>query len=166
LLAFESLPIVLLGVDVAVAFYVLKYYEAAYRQHIERNRSTLQKVGMAQLDRLLQETRDQIMSGTFANSTTLQRGLGEVMALVNSQSNIRRYQSGVLFFLFLAAVASIWGSYAPSFVLWQTSQGPITLIFVALVLSTVVFLSCYLLLRRVRWFHERIPAETSSTSAS
>lgn len=165
-MALEPLPIVLLGVDVAFVFYVLKYYQASYRQHIEKNRTTLQRVGMVKLDKLLQDTRDQILSGTYVDAKPLQRGLDEVVALVNSQANIRKHQSAVLFFLLIAAVASIWASYAPTFVLWQTSIGPATLLVVALFFSTLVFPTGYLLLRQVQWFHDRIPVETSPTSAS
>lgn len=162
----EPLPIVLLGVDVAFAFYVLKYYQGSYRRHIEKNRTTLQKVGMLKLDKLLQDTRDQVLSGTYVDAKPLQRGLDAVVALVNSQANIRKYQSGVLFFLLITAVVSIWASYAPTLVLWQTSIGPVTLLVVALFFSTVVFATGYLLLRRVQWFHDTIPVETSPPSAS
>lgn len=157
-MAFESVPIFsLLAADVAVVALVWKH-EAGRFHRIEENRTTLQTVGMNQLTRVLQETRDEIqMKATLANTTKLQNGLREVVALVNSQRKIRNYHRRMLLVLCLAALASIGASIAPNFVMWQTSSGSITLIMVALVLSGVVFVSCYWFHERVQWFYEKVP---------
>ncbi|MGP8070337.1 MAG: hypothetical protein ACLP5V_10650 [Candidatus Bathyarchaeia archaeon] len=43
-------------------------------------------------------------------------------------------------------------------IVWQTPSGPITLIMIALILSGVVFVSCYWFHERVQWFDERLAA--------
>jgi len=158
-LAFESVSIFsLLAADIAVVSLVWKH-EAARFERIEGNRTTLQTIGMNQLTRVLQETRDEIqMNATLADTTKLQNGLHEVVALVNSQRKIRNYHPRMLLVLCLAAFASIGASIAPYFVVWQTPSGPVTLIMIALILSGVVFVSCYWFHERVQWFDERLAA--------
>ena len=155
-LAFESVPI--LVADVAVVSLVWNY-EKAYCQRIEENRDTLRNVGMSQLSRLLDETKDQIRAGTFADSTALRRDLREVLSLINSQAKIRRYHQWLLLLLCLAAFASIGASYAPTLVLVPSATFPLTLIIAALGLSAAVFVACYWFHERIQWLNARVPAE-------
>jgi hypothetical protein len=154
-MALDAAPIILLAAAVAwVSLVTMEFYEKIYRPKIERNLDKLKTLGESQLKALMQEFESKLRSGQ-SDMSALEKKAAPVASLLNADEELVRDRQRIFILLFVSSIVSIASSYAPDF---EILAPTITLTTLAYVVSGLVFLWGFWILKKIFWFDRQFLA--------